>query len=344
MPHTIDELRLKQAAPLNVKVKMTQQRIREWVNYFGEDGVYISFPGGKDSTVLLHLVRDLYPNIPAVFCDTGLEYPEIREFVKTFDNVEWLRPKMTFRQVIEKYGYPFISKETSMAVWLTRRNIEKGKRIEDTYKGRELLGTTLTSRGNPSFYNKQRWAFLLEAPFYVSSECCAVMKKKIANKYSKETGRVRITGMMAQESMNRTAQWLRVGCNAFDQKSPCSNPMSFWNENDVLQFIKSNGIKICSVYGDIVEADELPGQMTLDDFGFDTGGQQLKTTGCQRTGCMFCGYGCHLEKPGEGRFERMKITHPKQYEYIMKPWNNGGLGYKDVIDWLNENGNLGIKY
>ena len=92
---------------------MTQERIRGWVNEFGEDGVYVSFSGGKDSTVLLHIVRNMYPNVKAVFVDTGLEYPEIREFVKSFENVYWLRPKMNFRQVIEKYGYPFISKEVS---------------------------------------------------------------------------------------------------------------------------------------------------------------------------------------------------------------------------------------
>ena len=119
--HTIQELKMRQALPLEAKISMTKLRIREFVQEFGTDGVYVSFSGGKDSTVLLHLVREIYPDVPAVFVDTGLEYPEIREFVKTFDNVEWLKPKMTFKQVIEKYGYPFISKETSEAVYYSRR-------------------------------------------------------------------------------------------------------------------------------------------------------------------------------------------------------------------------------
>ena len=105
-----------QSLPLSAKVRMTEVRIREWVDEYGEDGVYVSFSGGKDSTVLLNIARNLYPSIKAVFVDTGLEYPEIREFVKSFDNVDWLRPKMNFRQVIEKYGYPFISKEVSECV------------------------------------------------------------------------------------------------------------------------------------------------------------------------------------------------------------------------------------
>lgn len=89
-----DDLKYFQAMPLDIKVAMTKTRIREWVKEYGTDGVYVSFSGGKDSTVLLHIVRELYPNIEAVFVDTGLEYPEIRKFVKTFENVTILRPNI----------------------------------------------------------------------------------------------------------------------------------------------------------------------------------------------------------------------------------------------------------
>lgn len=119
--HTISDLYQMQSLPLRAKIRMTQLRIRGWVDEYGEDGVYVSFSGGKDSTVLLDIARGMYPNIPAVFVDTGLEYPEIREFVKGFDNVEWIKPKITFRQVIEKYGYPFISKEVSECVYGARK-------------------------------------------------------------------------------------------------------------------------------------------------------------------------------------------------------------------------------
>ena len=99
----IKELQMLQALPLAVKVQKTKQRIREWVDYYGLDGVYLSFSGGKDSTALLHIAREMYPKMIAVFCDTGLEFPEIREFVKTYDDVVWLKPKMTFKNVITKY-------------------------------------------------------------------------------------------------------------------------------------------------------------------------------------------------------------------------------------------------
>ena len=108
---TIDDLRQKQALPLDLKIRLTKRRIREWVNEFGLENVYISFSGGKDSTVLLKLAREEYPDIEAVFVDTGLEYPEIRQFVKSFDHITWVKPDMNFKEVIQKYGYPFISKE-----------------------------------------------------------------------------------------------------------------------------------------------------------------------------------------------------------------------------------------
>ena len=169
------------------------------------------------------------------------------------------------------------------------------------------------------------------------------MKKGIVHKYAKDTGRKGITGQMAEESRLRRQKWIQNGCNGFQMKEPISNPMSFWTEQDVLHYIKENNLTICSVYGDIVRDEEVDGQMTMADIGIAEDTARLKTTGCDRTGCMFCGFGCHLEK-GQGRFERMKTTHPKQYEYIMKPWSEGGLGYKDVIDWINENGNLHIRY
>ena len=119
--HTIQDLKIMQKLPLEVKIRMTNQRIRDWINEFGEDGVYVSFSGGKDSTVLLDLVRKLYPNVTAVFVNTGLEYPEIVDFVKSYENVDILKPKMNFKKVVQTYGYPFISKEVSKTVYYARK-------------------------------------------------------------------------------------------------------------------------------------------------------------------------------------------------------------------------------
>ena len=84
---TKDDLKYFQSMPLEIKLGMTRNRIREWIRYYGVNGTYVSFSGGKDSTVLLHIVREMYPEIEAVFVNTGLEYPEIQKFVKSFDNV-----------------------------------------------------------------------------------------------------------------------------------------------------------------------------------------------------------------------------------------------------------------
>ena len=204
-----------------------------------------------------------------------------------------------------------------------------------------------------SAFSCEKYKFLLDAPFEISNQCCNVMKKHPSHDYIKKTGKAIITAQMASESRLRTQAWLKHGCNGFDLKNPTSNPMAFWTEQDVLLYIKLNNLPICSVYGEVVkdydETENVDGQMDMSEldasFGiFDLGAPLLKTTGCKRTGCMFCGFGCHLEKEADSRFLRMKETHPKQYEWIMKPWEEGGLGFKDVIDWLNEHGNLNIRY
>ena len=77
--HTLGELQQMQSLSLNAKIQMTRQRIKGWIDEFGEDGVYVSFSGGKDSTVLLDIVRKDYPNVPAVFVDVPTQFPELRD-------------------------------------------------------------------------------------------------------------------------------------------------------------------------------------------------------------------------------------------------------------------------
>lgn len=78
--HTRYDLAQMQSLPLEAKILMTQERIRQWYEYWN-GMVYVSFSGGKDSTVLKHIVDSMYDDVPALFVDTGLEYPEIRKFV-----------------------------------------------------------------------------------------------------------------------------------------------------------------------------------------------------------------------------------------------------------------------
>ena len=116
---TREDLAQLQSLPLEAKVILTKQRIKEWYEHFNGD-VYVSFSGGKDSTVLAHLVHEMYPDVPLVFSNTGLEYPEIQAFARKM-GAEFVRPKMSFSEVISKYGYPIISKENAEAIYYARR-------------------------------------------------------------------------------------------------------------------------------------------------------------------------------------------------------------------------------
>ena len=143
--------------------------------------------------------------------------------------------------------------------------------------------------------------------------------------------------IMACESKQRELGWLMTGCNGFDMKEPKSKPLSFWTEQDILHYIKRYNVPYCPVYGEILvkqKADNLDGQLNLIDYiGAYDDQDTLETTGCTRTGCMFCMFGCHLEKE-PNRFQLMKETHPKQYAYCMKPVEEGGLGLDDVLSYL----------
>ena len=135
---TQEELIMLQSLPLEIKEMKSDQRIKEWVEYYGEDNVCFAFSGGKDSTVLKHLIRKRYPRIKGVFSDTGLEYPEIREFVKSVDNIDWVKPKQTFREIIIEHGYPLFSKEVAETIRFARKIVGR-----TTYLFRErLLGRT----------------------------------------------------------------------------------------------------------------------------------------------------------------------------------------------------------
>ena len=340
--HEAWELKQMQSLPLRAKLLMTQQRIRAWYEHW--DGmVYVSFSGGKDSTVLKHIVDQMYDDVPALFVNTGLEYPEIQKFAMSQPNVVTVRPEMRFDEVIKNYGYPAISKAASNTVYYAKKNIAEGK---DTLRVRQMRNQEEDEQGRKSHFNKGQWAFLLDAPFNIHSECCNVMKKKPAKQYGKETGRKPFIGTLAEESVARKTTWMEHGCNAFEKKNPSSQPLSFWTEQDVLQYIKKYDVPYCSVYGDIVPVDDgeqVEGQLSTFDLLNEYEGTLLKTTGCDRTGCIFCMFGCHLEKE-PNRFQRLKETHPRQYEYCIGggemvdgKWqpSKEGLGLGRVLDYIN---------
>lgn len=274
----VETLKRLQKIPLDQKVNISLQRIDKFINGMKEN-VYVSFSGGKDSTVLLHLVRQINPNIKAVFVDTGLEYPEIRDFVKTVDNVEWLKPKYTFKEVIDKYGYPLPSKDVA-------QKIEEVKHTKST----KLLNKRLygTDKGNIGKI-PEKWKFLIDAPFECSKKCCNYLKLNPSKRYEKENNVFPFIGIMASDSVNRYNTIIENGCTVFDGNRPHSYPLFHWNEEDIWQYIKEKNIPYSKIY----------------DMGYD------------RTGCMFCMFGYWHPSNKNNRFTRMKETHPKQYNYCM---------------------------
>lgn len=340
--HTKGDLQQMQSMPLSAKILMTQRRIRDWVDYWNGD-VYVSFSGGKDSTVLKHIVDGMYDDIPSVFVNTGLEYPEIQTFVREVKagkyscfnpDVEILRPEMRFDEVIQKYGYPVGSKRIAS-------NIEYGRKARECgnmQKFNEYIHGLRYGKKDGQEYTfmpvPQQLMPLVDSEFKVSNKCCDIMKKKPIRDYQSRTGRKTIMATMACESKQREAGWMQTGCNGFDMKDPKSKPLSFWTEQDILHYIKENNVPYCPVYGEIQikrtkHDEQVPGQMNMIDFlGCYEAEDQLETTGCDRTGCMFCMFGCHLEK-APNRFQRMKQTHPKQWEYCMDK-----LGLKEVLEYI----------
>lgn len=270
-----------------LKLQHTQDTIRCWVDSFGVDGVYVAFSGGKDSTVLLDIARRLYPEIPGVFNNTGLELPEIVQFVRTFDNIVELRPKIPFHKVIQKYGWPIISKEQAQFI-SEYRNTKSDKLRDLRWNGRE--------NGRSKIAEKWKMAALF-APFKISHKCCDKLKKDPAKRYEKKTGRRPILGVMSGESQLRSQR--SHTCNLYDAKRPISKPLLQWNEEDIWAYIKEFNLSYCKAY------DE----------------------GWERTGCIFCMYGIHKDDPN--RFQMIKKSHPKLYEYCINT-----LGAREVLDFM----------
>lgn len=170
MKHNAADLKQMQSLSLDLKIEMTKRRIKEWYEAFGGQ-VYVSFSGGKDSTALLDIVRSLYQDVPAVFCDTGLEYPEIKEFVRQQKDCLIVRPSISFRDVIKTYGYPVIGKESARYIYYARR----AKALhDDKLYDRYVNGV----RGGYKFMELSSVAkSLIDSRFLVSDKCCDVMKK-----------------------------------------------------------------------------------------------------------------------------------------------------------------------
>lgn len=382
--HEMWELQQMQGLPLSTKILLTQSRIRDWVDYYGLNHVTVSVSGGKDSTVLAHIARQMYPDISLLYVNTGLEYSECTKFVKDEysggGRLTMLRPFMTFKEVLTKYGYPIFGKEISGSVSRARNNLRRKTSDKNIYRyfdylinnrhysdlqpdildycEKVLCGdvfvnenmNSLIGKSKSSFFNRKRYKFMLGAPFEISELCCNIMKKSVLIREEHVSKKYPITGEMASESLLRTQKWLRVGCNGFNLNHPKSMPLAFWTEQDILLYLLAYKVNYCSIYGDIISDKEildLDREMHLDLLNKDRA--FLSTTNVDRTGCLYCGFGIQLDND---RLVRLgECGKQKELDYILRGGNfvdglwkpdNRGLGMWFPYAYINKYSNIDI--
>jgi len=238
----------------------------------------------------------MYPDVKAIHVAVP-RYPETAEFVKSIDNCEILIPKMSFLKVVEKHGYPVVSKEVSMAVQRYHAAERRGDKHMMAYR---LTGRRENGRIDHLGVIPKKWHFLVNAPFKISDYCCDVLKKEPFIKYEKKTGSRPYMGIMAVESNMRMRKYRETGCNVFNKGKEKSMPLSFWTEKDVWKYIGKHDLPYSPIY-DLGET---------------------------RTGCLFCLFGCHMER-APNRFQRLYHLHPKLYDYCMNK-----LGLRDVMKYV----------
>ena len=285
------------ALPLEAKIIKSKIVIEEAVNEFGIEHIYLSYSGGKDSTVLSHIVRQLYPNILHIFSNTTNEYPETIshinwEVTNNSMNLAFTKPidkygqSWNFKRVVDEHGYPMFTKRIANAIRTFRR------------------AQTDTTRANSIQYMQRIFPkYIQYNDCNISDKCCDKLKKtplrQLARKLKMECA---IIGTLAEESRQREVDWLNNGCNIFyKRKDNQCRPLSFWTEEDIYAYIKKYDVKISDLY----------------------------SLGYERNGCMFCGFGIEYESiKGTNRFERLAITHPKMHKYLV---NN----FRDILDQCN---------
>lgn len=293
---------------LKEKIKMSKEIIHDFMENIDLDKgkVSISSSFGKDSIVVIDLVRGEYPEIPIIYSNSGVEYPECEELSKEYENVITIKPDMTMEEVVKKEGYLLpIGREKSKTIRRCRDQIAQ----EKWYGGgiKKMRGDW----GEKSLYNYSKHIPVILAPFKISERCNDRLKGQPLDKFKRKNNfKYYFNGITYDESMTRQLTLLRDGFNILKEKS---RPIGHWSSSDVLEYVVKKGLKIPKLYGDIVCKDG-----------------KYKTTLFERNGCYCCPAGCHIGKPNQ---------YQLLYDYDHDLWEYSlyDLGFKQVLDYFNVN-------
>jgi 3'-phosphoadenosine 5'-phosphosulfate sulfotransferase (PAPS reductase)/FAD synthetase len=291
---TPQELHTRQQWTLAQKVDDTLGVIDQFISRM--DGkVYLSFSGGKDSTVLLHLCEIIKKDIKCVFVNTGCESIDVIRFVDKMrqegHNIETIRPKLTPRQVWAKYGFPLVSKDQAFKIDLVRKNPHSASAQKFMRDSNQFT----ISKGFRYLCDTER------TKYNTSAHCCDKLKKEPCHRYEHETGLRPIVATMASESILRESTYLRIGqCNSFAEGKEKSYPLSIWMEEDIWQFIRENHIELAEIYN----------------------------KGVTRTGCVGCGFGAQIKS--DRRLETFYRLYPKYYNMVLN-FENNGVTYREAL-------------
>ena len=320
----IADFRVKMQMPYEFKVNYAYTRVKEFITECDKRGLntHVSV-GGLDSITLYKFINEQCGySVPGISA-SSLEDSTIQRVHKEL-GIEVIRPYKSKVDVIKEFGYPILSKEIAAKIELLQNPSEQNKTVRHaiiTGETGEYGGNRTGSRMKLS----QRWLELFggyenenenvhyKTPdFKVSSKCCYYLKEKPCDDWAKEHHSVPFLGLMASEGGRRQKSLMINGCNYFGASTIRSAPFAIFNRQDILQLALDINVHVPEIYGTI--------ERKLDG--------TLYTTGAQRTGCSFCGFGIQLERRPH-RFDRLYQSNPKEWEFWMYE-----QGWGHVLDYI----------
>lgn len=308
---TYNEARELLSLPYEIKIKKTEFRLREFIDFYGTENVAVSFSGGIDSTFALAFIRERYPKVKAISV-VAIECLQNIDLITNTPNVQIVAPRFSQKEIIEKFGFPVVSKKTSKNLQALKNPTAKNEKM----RGLALTGITSTGKKAGTYKLAKKWKFLIDSPFKISNKCCYYMKETPIRNWCKTNGYASIIATTIEESKSRLDGYCkRGGCNSFEGQGD-SVPFSFWTRQDILRYIVEHNITISAAYGEIKQ---------------DSTGRYFNT-GAQRTGCPVCMFG--MERDGSpNRFQRLYYEDNRRWNQVIFEW-----GYKEVLDYFIKNG------